>query len=98
MVHDAHAIAMTSHMTPSRSLGNLKHEEMRLFLDFLHMQGVLTHNNSELLDDLVIVDPLWLLQKVTVIIRRPSLHPLPLDRRLSARGRDLLYKSGVSYL
>jgi hypothetical protein len=35
------------------------------------------HNNAVGLEDLVIIDPLWLLRKETAIVRRPSLHPLP---------------------
>lgn len=60
------------------------------------MQGVITHNNSRLLDDLVIIDPLWLLRTVTSVIRRLDLHPLPINVILPKVPFELLYKKGIS--
>jgi hypothetical protein len=43
------------------------------------LQSVVTHNNAAGLEDLVIIDQLWLLRQETAIVRPPSLHPLPCD-------------------
>jgi hypothetical protein len=75
--------------------GDLEDGEFRLYLDFLHMLGVITHSNAPGLEDLVVIDPLWLLQQETVIVRRPSLHPLPGDNLLPAALFDNLYKHGL---
>lgn len=45
-------------------------QRFRLFLDFLHMQGALTHGNEATVEDLVIIDPMWLLRMITRVVRR----------------------------
>ena len=47
------------------------------------------------LEDIVIIDQLWLLRQETAIVRRPSLHPLPCDRLLAAVLHDSLHKKGI---
>jgi hypothetical protein len=74
---------------------DLQDREFRLYLDFLHLLGVITHSNAAGLEDLVIIDPLWLLRQETAIVRRPHLHPLPGDRLLAADLFDSLYNHGI---
>jgi len=38
---------------------------------------------------------MWLLQRITQIIRRPSLHPLPFDVLLSSDAFESLYGRGL---
>jgi len=59
------------------------------------MQGVVTHSNAPLADSLVIMDPHWLLKQITLIVRRPSLHPLAIDKFLPRDPFDMLYTRGV---
>jgi hypothetical protein len=66
-----------------------------LFVDFLNMQGVISHRHSNLLRDLVIIDPFWLLKKMTAIIRDPELHRHPeIDDVVSPDALELLYDRG----
>lgn len=68
----------------------------RMYLDFLDMQGVVIHSNAPLLEDLVIIDPMWMLRQVTRIVRRPSLHPMLADRRLvGSKPFRQLYERGI---
>lgn len=69
--------------------------DFRLYLDFFHMQGLITHSNAAGLDDLVIIDPLWLLQQETAIVRRPQLHPRAGDDFLPATLKRALYDAGI---
>jgi hypothetical protein len=91
----AEAALLFSSLTGRDVRADLEDREFRLYLDFLHMLSVITHNNAAGLDDLVIIDPLWLLRQETAIVRRPSLHPLPCDRLLAAALHDSLYKKGI---
>lgn len=43
--------------------------EFRLYLDFLHMQGAISHSNAPALEDLVVVDPMWQLQMIVRVVR-----------------------------
>lgn len=75
-------------------LNRFADEGKRLYLEFLHMKGIVMHNNKPSLADLVIVDPVWLLETVTAIICRPDLHG---DETASHLGEDefnMLYKQG----
>ena len=70
--------------------------EFRSYLDFLHMQGVISHSNAAALDDLVIVNPFWLLKTLTAVIRDPKLHPREVDQRISPQAMRMLYDEGQS--
>lgn len=60
------------------------------------MQGVVIHSNAPLLEDLVIIDPMWLLRQVTRVVRRPSLHPMLADRHLQgSKPFRQLYERGI---
>jgi hypothetical protein len=77
--------------------GDFRDKEFTLFVDFLNMQGVISHRHSNLLRDLVIIDPFWLLKKMTAIIRDPELHPHPeIDDVVSPNALKLLYTRGMS--
>jgi hypothetical protein len=91
----AEAAQLFSSLTARDVLADLEDREFRLYLDFLHMLGAITHSNAAGLEDLVIIDPLWLLRQETAIVRRPSLHPLPCDRLMAAVLFDSLYKHGI---
>ena len=54
-----------------RNGGHLEDREFRLYLDFLHMLGAITHSNAAGLENLVIIDPLWLLRQKTAIRAAP---------------------------
>ena len=71
---------------------------LKLCLDFLHLQGALTHDNAAELKDLVVIDPRWLLKTLARVIRNPELHPLPVDIHLPRAGFDLLFKQGKAVL
>jgi hypothetical protein len=76
--------------------GNLRHSELRTYLDFFNMMGVVTHSNAAALDHLIVIDPLWLLKQITRIIRDPEQHRLPdVDRMLPGEPKKLLYEKGV---
>ena len=78
------------------SAAEYNEEEFALFVKFLNMQGVVSHRRSNLLCDLVIIDPFWLLKKITAIIRDPTLHPHPeIDDVVPRDAWDLLYERGV---
>ena len=91
----AEAAHLFSSLTGRDVTANLEDREFRLYLDFLHMLGVITHSNAPGLEDLVIIDPLWLLRQETAIVRRPSLHLLPCDRLMAAVLHDSLYEHGI---
>ncbi len=74
---------------------NIHDSTLRTYLDFFNMLGVVTHSNIPVLEDLIIINPLWLLKQITMIIRRPSLHPLPIDRTLPGEPTRMLYEKGV---
>jgi hypothetical protein len=69
-------------------------KSFQLYLDFLHLQGVLTHDNAAELKDLVVIDRMWLLKTLTRVIRNPDLHPLPGDLRLPKAGKTSLFQQG----
>ena len=70
-------------------------KNFRVYLDFLHMQGVLTHDNSAALEDLVVIDPMWLLKTFTRIIRNNKLHTFPEDAHLPGPGEKALFETGA---
>eukprot|EP00730_Choanoeca_flexa_P019819 TRINITY_DN9690_c0_g1_i5.p1 TRINITY_DN9690_c0_g1~~TRINITY_DN9690_c0_g1_i5.p1 ORF type:complete len:1279 (+),score=334.90 TRINITY_DN9690_c0_g1_i5:87-3923(+) len=72
-----------------------RESEFRAYVDFLHMQGVITHSNAAALDDLVIVDPFWLLRTLTEAIRDPKLHPKPVDDKMPPAAKRLLFEEGI---
>lgn len=69
-------------------------KQLRLYLDFLDMMGAVTHHNVGILNDLIVLDPFWLLEKLTTIIRDRKLHKLEIDLRLPKHERDRLYNDG----
>eukprot|EP00045_Choanoeca_perplexa_P016539 m.224419 g.224419 ORF g.224419 m.224419 type:complete len:1058 (+) comp17288_c0_seq2:1-3174(+) len=73
-------------------------KNFRVYLDFLHMQGVLSHDNAAALEDLVVIDPMWLLKTFTRVIRDIRLHKFPEDVRLPGAGEKALFKHGILYL
>eukprot|EP00049_Salpingoeca_infusionum_P015690 m.307121 g.307121 ORF g.307121 m.307121 type:complete len:2248 (-) comp15932_c0_seq1:1557-8300(-) len=74
---------------------DLTDRQFRITVDFLHLQGVITHYNSPALDDLVVLDPVWLLESITCIIRTPSLHPKPFDHEVPSLMFEQLYNKGI---
>ena len=60
--------AATETELPTDPKARLSDKTFRLFVDFLHMQGVITHSNSPMLEDLVINDPMWLLRQVCPVL------------------------------
>lgn len=74
---------------------DLEDKELRLYIDFLHIMGAITHSNASGLDDLIIIDPMWLLMQETAIVRRPALHPRAGDDLLPATSFRNLYERGV---
>lgn len=67
----------------------------RLYLDFLHQLGVITHSSAAAIDNLIVINPMWLLSQITAVIRRPDLHPLPGDNRLATEPKRSLYELGI---
>lgn len=89
------AAFLFSAVTARNVTADLNDKEFRLYIDFLHMMGAITHSNAPGLEDLIIIDPLWLLRQQTIIVRRPSLHPRPGDDLLPATLFDSLYCKGI---
>ncbi len=87
--------ALFEEATGIATTNNTHHSTLRTYLDFFNMLGVVTHSNIPVLEDLIIINPLWLLKQITMIIRRPSLHPLPIDRTLPGEPMRMLYEKGV---
>lgn len=66
------------HAQPSGSTN----KTFRLYFRFLNLQGVITYFDSDsTLEQMVIIDPMWLLRAMTCIVRRPHLHPHAADHR-----------------
>jgi len=57
--------------------------DLQVLVDFMDMQGVVTHNNAEVLRDLVIIDQEWLIKQLTMIIRDPRLHNKEVNDRMA---------------
>ena len=51
--------------------GHLADPTFRRYVDFLNMQGAIMHSNDPALEELLIVDPMWLLKTVTRVVREP---------------------------
>jgi hypothetical protein len=60
----------------------------------MDLQGVVMHNNTDLLHDLVIIDPEWLIKQLTMIIRDPKLHNKEVDKRMGKMAREQLFNYG----
>ena len=56
-------------------------EVFLLFLTFLDQAGYLMFNEASQ-SDLVILNPMWLVDKLCCIVRSPSLHKRPEDKLL----------------
>eukprot|EP00052_Salpingoeca_macrocollata_P028022 m.268707 g.268707 ORF g.268707 m.268707 type:complete len:1014 (-) comp22814_c0_seq2:1348-4389(-) len=84
--------------TQSPLENELKDPAFRAFVDFLHLQGIITHFNSPSLDKLVVIDPSWLLESIAAIIRRPDLHPRAGDGKLcdSSEWKNLYSEGKLS--
>jgi hypothetical protein len=73
---------------------NVLEKHFRAYLDFLHMQGVVTHDNAPTLENLVVINPMWLLKSFTRIIRDKALHKLKEDIHLPGEGEKALFEEG----
>eukprot|EP00045_Choanoeca_perplexa_P015701 m.201212 g.201212 ORF g.201212 m.201212 type:complete len:1035 (+) comp17056_c0_seq35:106-3210(+) len=73
------------------------------YLDFLHLQGVITHDNEGELKDLVVIKRMWLLKTLARVIRcahasqpgSEALHALPGDDALPAASMEALFTTGI---
>ena len=75
--------------------GEVYHEhDLQVLVDFMDLQGVVMHNNAEMLKDLVIIDQEWLIKQLTMIIRDPRLHNKEVDARMGRKASDQLYNYG----
>lgn len=75
--------------------GDVSNEDLRTYLQFLHLLGVVTHKSAAAVDDLVVIDPMWLLSQITAVIRLPQLHPSPGDDLLPLVPKQNLYEHGI---
>lgn len=65
--------------------------EFLSYIQFLHIQGAITHANA---GDPLILDPFWLLRTLAAVIRDPQLQPRAVDVQLSPSLFRLLYLEG----
>jgi hypothetical protein len=68
--------------------------DLQTLVDFMDLQGVVMHNNAEVLRDLVIIDQEWLIKQLTMIIRDPKLHNKDVDKRMGKMASEQLYQDG----
>jgi hypothetical protein len=68
--------------------------DLQTLVDFMDLQGVVMHNNAEVLRDLVIIDQEWLIKQLTMIIRDPKLHNKEVDKRMGRMASQQLYEHG----
>jgi hypothetical protein len=68
--------------------------DLQTLVDFMDLQGVVMHNNAEVLRDLVIIDQEWLIKQLTMIIRDPKLHNKDVDKRMGKMASQQLYEHG----
>ena len=68
--------------------------DLQVLVDFMDLQGVVMHNNAEMLRDLVIIDQEWLIKQLTMIIRDPRLHNKEVDARMGKVASQQLYNQG----
>ena len=68
--------------------------DLQVLVDFMDLQGVVMHNNAEVLRDLVIIDQEWLIKQLTMIIRDPRLHNKDVDARMGKMASQQLYQDG----
>jgi hypothetical protein len=68
--------------------------DLQTLVDFMDLQGVVMHNNAEVLRDLVIIDQEWLIKQLTMIIRDPKLHNQEVDKRMGKMASQQLYEHG----
>jgi hypothetical protein len=69
-------------------------QDLQTLVDFMDLQGVVMHNNAEVLRDLVIIDQEWLIKQLTMIIRDPKLHNKDVDKRIGRMASQQLYEHG----
>ena len=68
--------------------------DLQVLVDFMDLQGVVMHNNAEVLRDLVIIDQEWLIKQLTMIIRDPRLHNKDVDTYMGKMASQQLYQDG----
>jgi hypothetical protein len=69
--------------------------DLQTLVDFMDLQGVVMHNNAEVLRDLVIINQEWLIKQLTMIIRDPKLHNKEVDKRMGKIASEQLYQDGT---
>lgn len=84
--------AATETKLPAESKARLGDDTFRMYLDFLHMQGVITHSNAPMLEDLVIIDPMWLLRQVRLVNPAKAAKQRPVRVPRPQRGDGCLPK------
>ena len=70
-------------------------ENFRNAVKLLHDHGIVTYYDDVGLVDLVILNPAWLLETLSYIIRDPEKQPYMVDRHLQADQRDQLFERGI---
>lgn len=68
----AQAAAVYEGCTERDLQGNVKDERFRSDIDFLNMHGAITHSNCPALEEMVVLDSIWLWKVLTRVVGSPA--------------------------